>query len=31
MGKAKLTILLFDNEAALVELYQNVFEEAGYN
>ncbi len=31
MAKAKPTILLFDNELDLAELYKNVFEEAGYN
>jgi len=31
MAKAKLTILMFDNEPTLDELYQNVFEEVGYN
>jgi len=31
MAKAKKTILLFDNDPALVGLYKNVFEEAGYN
>ena len=31
MDKVKPTILLFDNEADLIKLYKNVFEEAGYN
>jgi CheY-like chemotaxis protein len=31
MAKTKLTILLFDNEPILDELYKNVFEEAGHN
>ena len=31
MAKIKPTILLFDNEPDLVELYENIFEEAGYN
>lgn len=31
MAKAAKTILLFDNEPALDELYKNVFTEAGYN
>ncbi len=31
MAKAKPTILLFDNELDLAELYKNVLEEAGYN
>lgn len=31
MAKAKKTILLFDNEQDLAELYKKVFEEADYN
>jgi len=31
MSKDQKVILLFDNEPDLVELYKNVFEEAGYN